>query len=173
MAAAVDPRARILNLIGVKTDLNSDDQCELERAVFNWSIQYADANSVFKTWNNPLFVSLYLEKARSVVSNLDVSSYVGNLRLSNRLKDKEFKPRDIPFMKPDHICPEVWQPVMELKMKKDECIGAVEMTANTNMFKCSRCHSREVYYIEKQLRSADEPMSLISRCLNCGHRWRM
>jgi DNA-directed RNA polymerase subunit M/transcription elongation factor TFIIS len=173
MASTPNPRERVTSLLRTKTDLDDAQRVELERAVYNWSLQYADANGVFKTWNNPLFVSLYAEKARSVISNLDVNSYVGNLRLSKRLQDKEFQPREIPFMKPDHTCPEVWQPIMELKMKKDECIGAVEMTANTNMFKCSRCHSREVYYIEKQLRSADEPMSLISRCLNCGHRWRM
>jgi len=38
--------------------------------------------------------------------------------------------------------------------------------------KCKRCGSEELHAHEKQLRSADEPMSTIFKCLMCANEWR-
>merc|ERR1719235_1019472 len=42
----------------------------------------------------------------------------------------------------------------------------------TNQLKCGKCGKRDVEYYEVQLRSADEPMTVIASCAICGHRWR-
>lgn len=36
---------------------------------------------------------------------------------------------------------------------------------------CPRCGSKEVVYVEKQIRSADEPMTIKFTCLACGKKW--
>ena len=39
-------------------------------------------------------------------------------------------------------------------------------------FKCRRCGSDKTQYMQKQTRSADEPMTVFFECMNCGKRWR-
>jgi hypothetical protein len=38
---------------------------------------------------------------------------------------------------------------------------------------CPRCGSREVVYVEKQIRSADEPMTIKFTCIACGKKWNI
>ena len=38
--------------------------------------------------------------------------------------------------------------------------------------KCKKCGSNKIFCELKQLRSADEPMTELYKCLNCGYRWR-
>ena len=42
----------------------------------------------------------------------------------------------------------------------------------TTDYQCEQCNSRNAHYIEKQTRSADEPMTLFIRCDQCGNQWR-
>lgn len=53
----------------------------------------------------------------------------------------------------------------ELLQKKERGIKGVG--------ECGRCHSDELVFAEKQLRSADEPMTIFVRCIMCGNRWTM
>lgn len=41
------------------------------------------------------------------------------------------------------------------------------------LLKCPNCKSQSTESIEKQTRSADEPMTIISTCLECGKTWRI
>lgn len=40
-------------------------------------------------------------------------------------------------------------------------------------FKCGKCFKRKVLTYQKQMRSADEPMTTFFNCQNCGHMWKM
>lgn len=37
---------------------------------------------------------------------------------------------------------------------------------------CPRCNSLKTSYTQSQIRSADEPMTIIAVCSTCGHKWR-
>ena len=37
--------------------------------------------------------------------------------------------------------------------------------------RCPACGHREAFFMQMQLRSADEPMTVFYKCTNCGHRW--
>ena len=39
-------------------------------------------------------------------------------------------------------------------------------------FKCSKCGSNETVAIERQTRSADEPMTIFVTCIHCNNHWR-
>lgn len=43
----------------------------------------------------------------------------------------------------------------------------------TSVFKCLKCQSRNVMSVERQTRSADEPMTIFLSCMNCGNQWRI
>lgn len=39
------------------------------------------------------------------------------------------------------------------------------------VFTCERCGSQRVFAFSKQVRSADEGMSVFAKCSECKHRW--
>lgn len=51
-------------------------------------------------------------------------------------------------------------------------LGAGAQEAETDAFKCGRCHLRKTRYRQAQTRSADEPMTTFVTCVNCGNRWK-
>ena len=146
---------------------------DAEVGVFNWVLTQADQKKIPRKWNNPLFKSLYVSKAKSVACNLDNNCYVNNSRLEKRLNDNEFLPHNIASMTPDYVFPERWREVIETKIRRDEYITNARPPSMTDQYKCSRCKRRECSYMELQMRSCDEPMSLFIQCLSCGHHWRM
>lgn len=155
--------------IGLSLEVAKD----LERGVYNWCIEQSNVHKIVRNWKSPRFVHLYKDKARSIVNNLDTTSYVGNQRLLSRLNDNEFAPHETPFMKPENLYPERWAAILDLKMKKDMHVFEEKPKAMTDEFKCGKCKNRRCVYQELQVRSADEPMTLFITCLNCGHKWKI
>jgi DNA-directed RNA polymerase subunit M/transcription elongation factor TFIIS len=159
-------------IIRKEIDLSEADVLSLEKGIFNWCIAYAREHGITKNWDNFLFTNLYSSKLRSIVANLDPTSYIQNERLIVRLKENEFDVYNLVFMDRKNMFPEVWKEIVEDKMKRDSNIGE-QITPMTNQYKCRRCHKREIVYRELQTRSADEPASLFFMCLNCGNTWRI
>ena len=145
----------------------------LERGIYNFSLGKADKYKVTKKWDNPLFKQIYIDKSRSVYTNLNPDTYVKNKRLLKRLLDKEFKSREVPFMTPQHIFPEKWKELLDYKYKREKVLYESKPEAMTDQFKCGRCKKRKCSYFELQTRSADEPMTVFITCINCGKRWKM
>jgi len=153
--------------------LTEADARDVEVGIFNWTVKTAEERSIPKTWKNFMFHGMYTFKARSVLANLDPESSVGNPRLLDRIREREFFPHDVAFMKPHNVYPERWKKVLDEKMQKDEYIHNEKPASMTDQFKCGKCHKRECIYQELQLRSCDEPVSIFITCLNCGNRWRI
>jgi DNA-directed RNA polymerase III subunit RPC11 len=36
---------------------------------------------------------------------------------------------------------------------------------------CPACHHDSAYFMQMQIRSADEPMSIFYKCVSCAHQW--
>ena len=152
--------------------LSDSQQIDLERGIYNMSLQTANEKGVRKHWENPDFAEIYKMHARRVVSNLDPTSYVKNVRLLERLKEGEFQPHDIAFMGQTELFPEHWQAFLDDQLKKETTMLEGDTSAGSNMFKCKRCGKSKTRYYEQQTRSADEPMTIFIQCLNCGKEWR-
>ena len=168
----MDVRERMIELF--KNVLDDDKiSRRVERGVYNYTIDKAEKNQITKQWTNNIFKQIYIDKCRSIYTNLDKNSYVKNHRFVDRLKEKEFKARDVAFMKPQHICPESWKDLLDEKYKRDKILYEVKPEAMTDQFKCGRCKKRKCSYFEMQTRSADEPMTIFVTCINCGKRWKM
>lgn len=159
-------------MIMAKTGLENMYAKDVEIGVYNWAIQKATELRTPKNWKNPRFYHLYLEKARSVLSNLDVTSYLKNTSLVPRIKEKEFLPHDVAFMNPEKVHPEVWTATIDKFMKKYENAYEQGEQAMTEMFTCAKCKKNKCSFYEKQIRSGDEGMTLFIHCVNCGHKWR-
>ena len=48
-----------------------------------------------------------------------------------------------------------------------------ELVKNTVGIHCRTCGSDNVYSESRQLRSADEAMTILYTCLNCGSKWKV
>lgn len=169
----MDLRPKVVGLIQEKTSIQDNIAKDVEIGIYNWCIAYADQHKIIKSWTNQKFANLYLQKARSVVTNMDKESYIKNERLVKRMEEKEFLPHEIPFMKPENSFPERWKTTIDAYMKKYENAYENKVVAMTDMFICGKCRKRECTYYEIFSRSADEPAVIHIRCVNCGNSWKI
>ena len=168
----MEARTKIAYLIANKTGLDEINSRDMEIGIYNWCINECGIRRIARNWKNPKFMKLYVEKARSVISNVDKESYVQNTKLIDRIKEKEFCPHELAFMKPENVYPDIWSNTVDILLKKYEIAYENKLVAMTDMFKCGRCKKRECTFVEMQTRAADEPMTVFIRCINCGNSWR-
>ena len=55
----------------------------------------------------------------------------------------------------------------------DDILGGAEAWDNVDRTQenCPKCNHPEAYFMQIQIRSADEPMSVFYKCVSCGHQW--
>lgn len=144
----------------------------LERGIYNYTIQSAKEKNVIRKWDNPYFVTLYLDKFKTIYNNLNVKGIVGNTELIKRLKSGEFKPHELAFMKPHQLYPDKWNDFITAKIEREENATKIDFSAATDDFTCWKCKGTKCTYYQMQTRSADEPMTTFVCCLSCSNRWR-
>ena len=167
-------RTRVANILDKHFDqlLSPDHRQDLERGIYNASLKDATQKGVRKHWENPDFAILYKSAARRCIANLDPAAYVANSRLLTRLKEGEFPAHQVPFMSARELYPEHWQSLADEHMKRETLMLEGPQEEGSSMFTCNRCKKSKTRYWEMQTRSADEPMTIFIRCLNCGKEWR-
>lgn len=169
-----ETRKKVLEIF-TKMDKKNEIQVEyfreLEMEIFNFAIRSSIQKNIVPTWNI-LLKKIYINKARSLYTNLVSDSYVKNKRLFERMKKKEFTPGQLVNMSIQETFPEHWKQLIDDKDRKNKVLYETKKEAMTDQFKCRKCGSRETCYYEMQTRSADEPMTIFITCLNCGNRWK-
>ena len=151
-------------------EISSDIIDELEEGVYEKALTKARDVNIICAWRNREFTRMYTNVFIAIVSNLATGSV--DARLMQRLKDGEFPPRSVASMSPQEMKPELWKPLIDKTMWRNEHVLEERPAAMTDSFKCGKCKKRECVYQELQLRSADEPTTIFVTCLNCGHRWK-
>lgn len=167
----VEPRKQIINIF---EDLLKDSKMAktIEESIFKSVFDLAKERRVLKKWDNPIFKKMYINKARSLYTNLKSDSYVKNVKLSQRIKQKKFDLANIGDMSYQALFPEHWKKLLDEKFKREKVMYEEKEEAMTDQFKCGRCKSRKCTYYELQTRSADEGMTTFITCLTCGNRWK-
>jgi DNA-directed RNA polymerase subunit M/transcription elongation factor TFIIS len=165
-------REVLVSLISDRLKELGMDEATIKRidvGIFNAAFDDATHYNVIKSWKNPRFVRLFVNRASAVISNMTTTGS----RLQKRMEDGEFPPEALAGMAPHEKNPELWKDLIDAKIRHYEHIVEERPAAMTNSFRCGKCKKRECVYQEVQLRSADEPMTLFITCLNCGNRWKM
>jgi transcription elongation factor S-II len=139
----------------------------LEKGIFNYTIQESNFRKIVKKWENPAFVQLYMDKLRSVFLNMK------NEDLLHAIREGEIATQTVAFMTHQEMDPVRWKPLLERKRAKDASKVTSNVQASTDMYTCKKCRSKRCTYYELQTRSADEPTTIFITCLDCGKNWKI
>ena len=152
--------------------ITDKDFAKIEQSVLSYTIKTANSRKMAKRWENPAIRKIYVNKMRSLYSNIYGDGYIGNTGLIEKIRSGEFNIDNIATMSFQELYPEHWKKMMDEKYKRDKMLYEEKAEAMTDQFKCGRCKSRKCTYYELQTRSADEAMTTFITCLNCGNRWK-
>ena len=152
---------KLLPIIG-----DENNTTNLEKGVYNFTIKESNSKKIIKKWDNPMFVQIYIDRLRSIHSNLKNETFL------NQIKSGELKLESIASMTPQEMNPARWFTLIDQKMKRDASKYSNNLVASTDMYKCRKCKSKRCTYYEMQTRSADEPTTVFVTCLDCGKHWK-
>ena len=120
---------------------NEKISINVEKSVFNSSLDHAKTQKVIKKWDNKYFVDIYVLILKKVFINLK------NEDTLNRLRSKKIRSSDFGGMTHIEMCPEIWEDLIEKKKKRDENKFNGNITATTDNFTCYKCKSQKCSYI--------------------------
>jgi DNA-directed RNA polymerase subunit M/transcription elongation factor TFIIS len=151
------------------TELEATD---LEIGIFNATLDYANSLRIQLSWSCQLFMETYINNARDIYSNLKKDSYIGNIDLLERLKNKEFSPHELAYMSCEEMYPEKWKEIIDKQKLRLKAAYEVKQVSMTDAIKCGKCKNNKISYYELQIRSGDENMTQFFCCITCGHKWK-
>jgi DNA-directed RNA polymerase subunit M/transcription elongation factor TFIIS len=144
---------------------NEKNSSNLEKGIFNYTLKEADQRKIVKKWDNKYFIQIYLDRLRTVYTNL-------NDNIIEQITSGAIKPHIVAFMTHQELNPDKWAALIDAKSKRDANKFETNIAAATDTFTCRKCKGNQCTYYQMQTRSADEPMTVyISRC-TCGNRWK-
>ena len=153
--------------------LNKTYATNIEKSIFNWSIQETKKHSEIPAWENIWFKERYKRKYLSILFNLSHT----DTYLQTRIRSGEVKTSTIAFLSPQELFPSGPTAVAieenKLEDARKERIKAKMEEISDGMFQCGKCKSKKTTYYQLQTRCADEPMTTFVTCLNCRKRWKM
>lgn len=165
----IDRYAKETGGVGLEEWLVLEPAVNIERGIYNVTVQQANQSNISRRWTNPRFMDMYRQRMTSVLTNLDSQSYVQNKTLLPRMISKEMLPHEVAFLTPEELCPERWAGVRDSLRHSETDFVPTEFVT---LYKCGKCGERKTTIHELQTRSADEPMTLFITCHNCKHKWR-
>ena len=127
----------------------------IERSVFNYSLEYASAHNVHKQWGHPLFVHIYKQKAVLVIQHLH-----NDQNLFKKIQNGDIKCKDVACYIEQHL---------NISTNNEN----PQEEVSDGIFECKKCGSKKTTYYSLQTRSADEPMTNFITCVMCKNRWKM
>jgi transcription elongation factor S-II len=144
---------------------NEKHSSNLEKGIFNYALKEADQRKIVKKWDNKHFVQIYLDRLRSIYTNL-------NDNIIEQINSESIKAHVVAFMTHQELNPDKWQELIDKKIIKDKNKFENNLEASTDTFTCRKCRSNKCTFYQQQVRSADEPMTTFVQCLDCGNRWK-
>jgi len=140
----------------------------IERSCFDDSMNIAEQELLPKDFMHVQFEHLYRTRVMRITKNLDVNSEVGDEYLATGLLNGAIDPVTISQLDDRDLSP-----------LRNECL-IEQLNARLNqhasiktssLYRCRQCGHKESTVRSMQMRSLDEPATLIITCQFCGHKW--
>lgn len=131
---------------------------------------------VYDTSNNysESFTKFYENNICSVLANINKDNYIGNTYLIAKILANEIKPEEIAkkiVNYPYDLFPSENEKYINIIEKQEDASSDYGLDISSSHF-CHRCKSDKCMATQAQLRSADESMTTLVTCLNCGNKWQ-
>lgn len=159
-------RSNIKNNFINKFGFIQKDAINLEKTIYNWSIDTAKHKQVYRSWANPSFVYIYLSRLKTIYFNL-----ANNSELLHNLLTNQINILNLEQMQHQDMNPALWSNLIQKKHQKLNAESSITGIL-TDVYVCRKCKQNRCSYYQLQTRSADEPMSIFVQCTNCPNRWR-
>ena len=145
---------------------------ELEKSIYNSCISYSNENNIQKKWDNTVFKSLYNDKIRHLLVNIDNNSYIKNNYLKDNIDNGTIKVGNVCNLEPFETFPDIWKKIRDKIELQEKIAEETKHMATTDMFRCGKCKKNKTVYYKLQTRSADEPETTFITCVNCNNTWK-
>jgi DNA-directed RNA polymerase subunit M/transcription elongation factor TFIIS len=165
-------RKEVIRLLVHYCRLPVVDCYKIEMSIYNYAITQAEKYYIYAHWENPVFIPYYVDKAKSLISNLCDEFGVNNTRLKSLVAEHKVDLLTLANMTYQELWPENWQAIKDEQIKLEQIRKDAIKAKATNIFKCPRCKKRNSIYFELQTRSPDEPMTQFITCQECGLHWK-
>ena len=94
-------------IIKLKDILKNDKLASnLEKGIFNYSLKHAEKINVVKKWDNNYFVKIYVNRLRTIRSNLK------DEKLFKSIINKKIKAHEVAFMTHQEMQPDNWSELL-------------------------------------------------------------
>jgi DNA-directed RNA polymerase subunit M/transcription elongation factor TFIIS len=131
---------------------------KIEEGIYNRAYNYSVDTSL------PL-EDLYENTAETIVAIIDKNSNI----IVQLLETKKIDPENLA----NEDLEKIDENTKNRKIQQDNIQALRDDNNGSDLYECPRCHKKNVKITQKQLRRADEPPSIIIRCLECGYSWRL
>jgi transcription elongation factor S-II len=159
---------KISKILNVPVD---DPKCaNIEKAIFNWTIDSATKIAQIPSWENPRVRSIYKQKFLSIQYNLQKSEELRSKILSGAFKGQNIVNLSPVGLWPDGPWDKTQQKRIAINLIKE--YNSKEGEKIEGFFTCNRCKKKNTTYYQLQTRSADEPMTTFVTCVNCNIHWK-
>ena len=171
-------RQRALRLLADAIGVEDTDAkaIDLEAGAFERTLEFTKRNGViiWRNWSDPLFVRVYNEICRSLLSNLvRHPSLDPNSTLRDALDSGRVTARNAAGMTGFERNPVLWQDAVFSSASTNPLCDFKRSGIHTTEHPCPNCNKCDASYIEVQIRSSDEPATLIITCNECMQTWRV
>ena len=144
---------------------NEKNSSNLEKGIFNHTLKEAEYRKIVKKWDNKLFVQIYVDRLRSIMTNLKGD-------VLQQINDGSIKPHVVAFMTHQELAPDKWDGMIKAKIIRDKNKFETTISASTDTFTCRKCRGNQCTVYQLQTRSSDESMTCYITCIQCGNRWK-
>jgi transcription elongation factor S-II len=147
-------------------DANKSIGINIEKGIYNYSINEANKKYIIKKWDNPYFKIIYMTRLKSILTNLK-----NNQDLRNAIQNKSIDYDHVSVITHQEMMPKRWDELIKRKIERDKAKYETQKKINSE-FTCYKCKSNNCDYYQLQTRSADEPITTFVSCMECGQRWK-
>ena len=100
----------------------------IERGIYNFTLKECTNRKLLKKWDNPFFVTIYIDRMKSIYTNLQYEPF------KKLIQSGEIKMSELAYMTHQEMRPDKWEKMIEEKSKRDKCKYETEIEAATDRF---------------------------------------
>ena len=154
----------------IDSDINDHTSLvlDIERSCFQDAVAIAEQELLQVGFEHRQFEQLYRSRVMRITKNLDSNSEVGDEYLAMALLSGAISAGTVSQLAARDLSPDRNEALFEQLSSRLRQKLSVK---TSSLYKCRQCGHRETTVRSIQMRSLDEPSTLIITCQFCGHKW--